>query len=231
MPLLTVMIALTISPAQAIAAEPLVGRASVIDGDTIEILGERIRFNGVDAPEGRQLCQDAKGKDYRCGQIAANALDGFLAKSQPTTCKFIERDRYDRFVGDCYRADGQSVARWLVQSGHAMDWPQYSNRAYAGEQSAAKAAGAGIWAGAFQQPWDWRAAQRDAAPAPIQPLVSAANTGSCNIKGNISKKGARIYHVPGQKYYEQTVISEGQGERWFCTEADARAAGWRKSKT
>ena len=57
-------------------------------------------------------------------------------------------------------------------------------------------------------------------------------TGSsgCDIKGNISNKGARIYHVPGQKYYSRTAISVGKGERWFCSEAEARAAGWRKSK-
>jgi hypothetical protein len=54
----------------------------------------------------------------------------------------------------------------------------------------------------------------------------------CNIKGNISMRtGERIYHVPGGKFYDATVISPGKGERWFCSEAEARAAGWRKSRT
>lgn len=53
----------------------------------------------------------------------------------------------------------------------------------------------------------------------------------CDVKGNISQKtGERIYHLPGQRYYDRTVISPGQGEAWFCTEAEARANGWRKSK-
>jgi hypothetical protein len=52
----------------------------------------------------------------------------------------------------------------------------------------------------------------------------------CNIKGNVSTKGERIYHVPGQKYYDDTVIQASHGERWFCSEEDARAAGWRRSK-
>lgn len=54
---------------------------------------------------------------------------------------------------------------------------------------------------------------------------------ACNIKGNISQTtGARIYHVPGQKYYDATVINPRAGERWFCSEAEARAAGWRQSR-
>ena len=58
-----------------------------------------------------------------------------------------------------------------------------------------------------------------------------ATTTSCDIKGNISvKNGERIYHLPGQKYYADTEIRTGQGERWFCSEAEARAAGWRRSK-
>ncbi|TIU00979.1 MAG: hypothetical protein E5W55_01625 [Mesorhizobium sp.] len=54
---------------------------------------------------------------------------------------------------------------------------------------------------------------------------------SCNIKGNISyNTGERIYHVPGQEYYSATRINLLKGERWFCSEADARAAGWRRAK-
>jgi hypothetical protein len=53
----------------------------------------------------------------------------------------------------------------------------------------------------------------------------------CGIKGNISTRtGERIYHMPGQKYYFETRINWFRGERWFCSESDARAAGWRKSR-
>lgn len=52
----------------------------------------------------------------------------------------------------------------------------------------------------------------------------------CNIKGNVNTRGERIYHVPGQKYYDETRISESHGERWFCTEEEARAAGWRRAR-
>lgn len=60
--------------------------------------------------------------------------------------------------------------------------------------------------------------------------VLGQDGGACNIKGNVSTQGERIYHVPGQKYYNDTRISASHGERWFCSEEEARAAGWRKSK-
>jgi endonuclease YncB( thermonuclease family) len=216
------------------AGQTLVGRATVIDGDTIEITGQRIRFNGIDAPESAQRCQNASGKSYACGPDAANALDEFLAASRPATCRFVDWDQYGRFVGNCARADGQSVQEWLVANGHALDWPRYSNGAFAALEASARQARRGIWQGEFQKPWDWRAAQRDqTTPSEATQSPSLAIVGqsaACNIKGNISRKGERIYHIPGQKYYDRTKISEPKGERWFCSESEARAAGWRKAQ-
>lgn len=76
--------------------------------------------------------------------------------------------------------------------------------------------------GAFSAPFLMNASLAEKARPFIDPR--------CNIKGNISiETGERIYHVPGQKYYIETVITRQRGERWFCSEAAARAAGWRKS--
>nr|WP_246461850.1 thermonuclease family protein [Mesorhizobium sangaii] len=102
---------------------PIAGVASVIDGDTIEIHGQRIRFNGIDAPETRQYCDDAKGFEYPCGRRSAEALDSFLSASKPVQCTFVSWDRYGRYVGDCQRADGASVASWMVEHGQALDGP------------------------------------------------------------------------------------------------------------
>ncbi|WP_292505790.1 thermonuclease family protein [Mesorhizobium sp.] len=212
-----------------LGADPIAGIASVIDGDTIEVHGQRIRVNGIDAPESGQQCDDAKGFRYQCGAKAAAALDAFLAASRPVHCKFVSWDRYGRYVGNCARSDGTSVAAWLVENGYALDWPKYSGGAYADQEALAKTAARGIWSGSFQVPWEWRAEHRDNGQSTSAPLFALGNIG-CKIKGNISADGGRIYHMPGQKFYDATRISESKGERWFCSETDARSAGWRRSK-
>ncbi|WP_190234213.1 excalibur calcium-binding domain-containing protein [Mesorhizobium sp. M4A.F.Ca.ET.050.02.1.1] len=150
--------------------EPIGGVASVIDGDTIEAHGQRIRFNGIDAPESKQYCSNGKGFDYPCGRRSAEALDAFLAASRPVHCTFVTWDRYHRFVGDCQRADGVSVASWMVEHGQALDWPRYSHGAYSAQQAKAEAAKLGLWVGTFQAPWEWRAAHAGDARPSSQPL-------------------------------------------------------------
>ncbi|WP_313592074.1 thermonuclease family protein [Agrobacterium cavarae] len=150
---------LTLIPAIA-SADNITGRASVVDGDTIEINGVRIRFEGIDAPESRQLCEDAGGKRYRCGQVSAKALDTFLSQSRPTTCTATGKS-YDRIVGHCVRSDGLNVNAWMVRNGHAIDWPKYSNGRYAEDQAEAQAARLGIWGGKFEMPCIARGARCD----------------------------------------------------------------------
>lgn len=145
---------------------PIVGRASVIDGDTLEIRGQRIRLWGIDAPEGRQTCERG-GETYRCGQEAANALDRLIttAGGQVTCAPRGRPDRYRRIVARCsIRAPapvgtGQwdfDLATSMVVQGHALDYRRYSGGAYAGYEATARASRSGVWAGEFQRPWEWR---------------------------------------------------------------------------
>ncbi|MGQ2901720.1 thermonuclease family protein [Neoaquamicrobium sediminum] len=124
----------------------IAGRASVVDGDTIEIKGQRVRFWGIDAVEKRQPCFH----DPRCATRIANALDEWLASSRPTSCRVRDRDRWGRFVAQCYRADGADVSRWLVSNGYALDWPKYSRGYYTKDQAPVD----------FAPPWDWRKAKK-----------------------------------------------------------------------
>jgi endonuclease YncB( thermonuclease family) len=76
---IAVLAALILAPASATAADNLAGQASVVDGDTLEIHGTRIRLWGIDAPESSQLCRGEDSLQYRCGAKAANDLDAFIA--------------------------------------------------------------------------------------------------------------------------------------------------------
>jgi endonuclease YncB( thermonuclease family) len=199
----------------------IIGIASVIDGDTLEIRGQRIRLHGIDAPESGQFCEK-DGKQYRCGQQAALALSDKIGRAT-IRCERRDIDRYKRIVAVCRLGDVDLNA-WMVREGWAISYRQYS-RDYIDDESAARTAKAGIWAGRFIEPSRWRRGDRLAAEKAGDPAA-----GSCQIKGNISRKGERIYHVPGGRYYGPTRIDESKGERWFCSEDEARRAGWRRSR-
>lgn len=142
------------------SGDTIIGRASVIDGDTIEIQGQRIRLNGIDAPESAQNCVNQDGKRYSCGSDAALVLALFLKLSVPTRCEFVEWDQYGHYVGDCFRADDVSLATGMVRSGFALDWPRYSAGKYSSYEADAQAEKVGMWAGKFEIPWEYRARQR-----------------------------------------------------------------------
>src|SRR6266446_1135840 len=139
-------------------ADELIGQASVIDGDTIEIHGARVRIFGTDAPESDQLCHDARSYPYRCGQKASNGLFEFIDR-RPVECVEVDRDRYKRAVSVC-TVGGTDIADWLVRTGLALDWPQYSKGAYAAAQAEAKREQRGMWTGSFKEPWTYRACRR-----------------------------------------------------------------------
>lgn len=143
-------------------AEDIVGRASVIGGDMIEIHGTRIRLWGIDAPETDQLCRGKDSELYRCGQKAATALAGILyAIGRPVSCTPKGHDQDGRTVAVCKIGDpGPDIAHWLVSNGHALDWPQYSKGNYETVQREAEYAGRGIWAGSYVEPWLYRACIR-----------------------------------------------------------------------
>lgn len=134
-------------------ANDYMGVASVIDADTIEVHGQRIRLYGVDAPEGRQNCFTPKGDPWRCGQKGALALSDFLGSST-VSCLQLDTDRYGRAVAKC-TAHGQDLGQWLVSSGWAMAYVKYSSD-YIGAEERAKADRRGIWQGSVQPPWEWR---------------------------------------------------------------------------
>ena len=139
-------------------ADDLNGQASIIDGDTLEIHGTRIRLWGIDAPESSQLCRGEDSVQYRCGAKAANELDAFIER-RPVDCSPVSLDQYRRTVAVC-SIDGVDLGEWLVRNGLALDWPTYSKGKYDTVQRDAEHAGRGIWEGSYVEPWLFRACIR-----------------------------------------------------------------------
>lgn len=133
------------------------GVASVIDGDTIEVHGQRIRLHGIDAVESRQHCIEADGRAWRCGQAAAFALSDRIGRN-PVRCETRDIDRYGRIVGVCFQGR-VDLNEWMVAEGWAVAYRQYSLDYVAAEDKARRAV-RGMWRADFDMPWDWRRAQR-----------------------------------------------------------------------
>jgi endonuclease YncB( thermonuclease family) len=146
---------LVLSPvSRAVAQSFIVGIASVIDGDTIEIHGQRIRLFGIDAPEGSQFCMRPNGERWRCGQQASFALADRIGRAI-VRCEHRDTDRYERVVAVCFKG-GEELNRWMVANGWAVAFRRYSLD-YVAYEDAARRKRTNIWSGEFDMPWDWRA--------------------------------------------------------------------------
>ncbi|MDX2204094.1 MAG: thermonuclease family protein [Hyphomicrobiaceae bacterium] len=228
---------------------PVAGNARVIDGDTLEIDGTRVRLEGIDAPETGQRCarkleqiatarrrvsredartikrieraSDSEGSEsalvgsWACGAAATTALVR-LTESKRIECRPRGTDKYGRLLGVCF-ADGRDINAAMVRQGLAWAFVRYST-AYVSEEKAARGERLGIWQADTETAWDYRAkrwtAVEDKAPS------------GCAIKGNVTRNG-RIYHMPWSPWYGRIQMDLDKGKRWFCTEAEALAAGWR----
>jgi len=192
------------------------GVARVVDGDTIAVNHIRIRLEGIDAPETGQTCSARFSGLWHCGRQATAALAA-LIEGKRVRCERRGLDRFARTLGTCFLGE-QDVSAWMVRQGHAWAFVRYSTR-YVPEEAEARARGLGIWQGEATPAWEYRA-QRWAKAEPQAPDEG------CAIKGNVTARG-KIYHMPWSPWYARTRMDAGKGERWFCTEAEAVAAGWR----
>ena len=131
----------------------IVGKAWVIDGDTINITGTHIRLDGIDAPESDQPCTDAKGAIWPCGRSATSELRAHI-RGEELTCRRKALDKYQRVIAVCTLPDGSDINAWMVREGWAVAYG-FANT-YESEEAQARAAKRGIWAGSFVMPSQWR---------------------------------------------------------------------------
>lgn len=200
---------------------------AVIDGDTIRVrmedaTVETVRIIGIDTPE----TTDRK-KPVQCfGREAAQKLR-MLIEGQPVWLErkpSEDRDTYGRLLRYVH-AGSEDIGATMVRDGFARseDWfPHPRAEAYEALEASARAERRGRWG---------VCGAGDATPQVEAGRETAAPPTDCVIKGNISvTTQERIYHLPGCEYYDRTVIDSSKNERWFCSEEEATAAGWRKAR-
>lgn len=184
------------------ASSQVSGRARVVDGDTLKIGQEVVSLFGIDASEAKQFCQSEE-KLWPCGRHAREALHDHIGQNR-VECFGAERDRQGRLLAVCL-SGGEELNEWLVSEGWALARRPISNT-YVDDEAAALTA-------------------RRGKRLKIGPLIA----NQCKIKGTITNDGKKVYFLPSDQQYPLVQIMESTGELWFCSENEARAAGWRPS--
>jgi len=232
----------------------LAGRVTrIIDGDGIWVRLDsgpiEVRLGYIDAPEADQVW----GRDSTAA--LARRVNG-----REVALDVVTQDRYHRLVAVVYLADENINAWMVKQGHAWAYRQYATDSSYCAWEGEARARGWGLWAPAQLPrvaPWEVRAKNHGAlnsytdykgetvenciatmqhrpsavlaSNAPVQSRSETPPSKKCRIKGNISRNG-HIYHVPGSRWYGETEIDETKGERWFCSEKEARDAGWRPPK-
>jgi endonuclease YncB( thermonuclease family) len=191
------------------------GRAVALSGDLLRVGGTLVRLSGIEAPERKQDCSGAGIKKWACGAAAKTALQKLVA-GKKVVCEVSGRQE-QMFTRATCQVNGADLAGQLVRGGHVFAASGLF-ATHANAEAEARAAKLGLWKGDPLRPTAWRTQKWDEA--------KRAAPDGCPIKGQVADD-ARTYLVPWSSNYEKAKVRQGRGERWFCSEDEARAAGWK----
>lgn len=195
----------------------ITGRGRAITGDTLRIDGRVVDLAGIEAPEISQVCRDRRKRAWRCGQSARQALRRVVGRRRIVCTNVVEAEG-GRLKATC-QVGSKDVAAAVVNRGYAFAQGSIF-KAYAEAESEARDARRGIWQGTVQRPADFRAQRWERA--------SKAAPDGCPIKGRVVRR-SKVYVLPWALEYRQVRVRRRRGERWFCSEAEAAAAGFKPS--
>jgi micrococcal nuclease len=200
----------------------------IVDGDTIDITidgqTERLRLIGINTPE----VVDPRQSVECFGREASANAKKLLAEAEVKISADEtqdNRDKYGRLLRYVWRRDGLFYNLEAIKDGFAYEYtynlPYLYQKDFQAAQKYAQENKLGLWANG--------ACGQKNIQAPAEKTATSSGD-ACLIKGNIGSTGDKIYHLSNCPYYNQTMIDESKGEKWFCTETEAIAAGWRKAK-
>ena len=202
------------------AEPPITGRAYAVGGDTLRIGRQTVRLDGVEAPDRDQTCLRANNRRWRCGEAARSALSRLVSGRQ-VTCDPAGKHDAGHVRASC-SVGSDDLAASLVEGGHVLAEAGMMAR-YRSAQAKAQQAKAGLWSGPDtpERPAEWRSRLWEEARAKAPK--------GCPIKGKVAGRrgdAVKTYHLPWSPTYMRLRVVSARGERWFCSEEDARAAGF-----
>ncbi|MCH9765170.1 MAG: hypothetical protein K0U34_04155 [Alphaproteobacteria bacterium] len=195
-------------------AETLTGRATVLDGGHLRIARQTIRLDDIEALLPAQTCETSRARTWRCGRSATAKLKR-LVRRRRITCTIAGEGTEGIKRATCSVAE-RDLGAELVRLGYAFAAPGLLTN-YKSEEAEARANKRGIWQGTALRPAEYRAArwQQATKKAP----------GGCPIKGRVHRR-KRLYALPWDRGYDRVRVRERRGGQWFCSEQEARQAGF-----
>lgn len=200
----------------------------VVDGDTIDVnidgVVERIRIIGINTPETVDPRKPVECFGVEASNKAKSLLSNKEVRLEADTTQG-DRDKYSRLLRYVFLQDNTDFGLKMIQEGYAYEYTYNTSyryqSTYKDAQKYAEKNKLGLWGDKCNQTIE--------TPIFIPIVKNTSQTGSCAIKGNINSKKEKIYHYPGCGSYNQTVIDESKGEKWFCSEQEALDLGWRRA--
>ena len=203
--------------ASLVSLAEIVGPAVVVDGDTLEINGQQIRLFGIDAPEAAQTLPLATGGQDFFGRGAALVLRSLLEEGEIRCEPTNKHDKRGAMLATCFSGKTDLGAE-MIERGMAWTPPE-GQSPYKKLEDVARTKRLGFWRDQLERPWFYRRRKQFSAG-------SDAPKG-CAFKATVDRKGSRIYFSPWSPWYRKFDMDLARGDKWFCSEPEEIAAGWK----